>query len=183
MDDQSSLSHGTTVAILLRLLESGGQTIMKDLADIVSNYQTRHMRVSEMEEDGLIDIITTYTPQKFTNIKLTEKGKTIATTISTIDIFVAHDKNYKDKGFCKKHGESILRLLSDGTPAKLSDIIREIPTPNSVNKALQSLEEDGLVEITLSTESYRTKYIQLTSLGMQCAKVFNMVHDLIKNKG
>lgn len=180
MMEESCLSHGTTVAILLRLLESDGKAIMKDLSDIVSNYQTRQLRTAEMEEQGLIDIVTTYTPQKYTNIMLSEKGRSIATSISTIDLFISPHKNYLDKGICRKYGETILRLMSNGNTFKLTDILREIPNPGSVNKTLAALEEDGLLTIRMSESGYRSKIIQLTDLGVRCGKVFIMVHGLMR---
>jgi len=181
-DDYFTTMHeGDTIAVILRLQDLDNKAIMKDITDLIKNYQTRRIRVDMMEDEGLINIITTYTPQKFTHLELTEKGKSIAGSLATINVFVAPGKNITDKAICKKYAETLLRLLRIPVEMKQSDIIKALPYYRTLMKTMAALQEDGLITITPTQTSYKTNIIRLTDLGKQVAEVFNIIHKQIRN--
>jgi len=177
----TTMHEGDTIAVILRLRDLDNKAIMKDITDIIKNYQTRRIRVDMMEDEGLVNIITTYTPQKFTHIELTDKGKSVAGSLATINVFVAPGKDLLDKAICKKYAETLLRLLRIPVEMKQSDIIKALPYFRTVTKTMAALEEDGLITITPVDKPYKTRNIRLTDLGKQIAEVFEIIHKQIRN--
>lgn len=175
----TTMHEGDTIAILLKIREQDGKAIMKDITDIIKNYQTRRLRVDKMEDEGLINIITTYSPQKFTHLELTDKGKSVAGSLATINVFVAPGKPLLEKSICMKYAETLLRLLRIPVEEKQSDIIKSLPYYRTLMKTMDALRDDKLITITPTTTSYKTNIIRLTDLGKQVAEVFDIIHHQI----
>lgn len=170
-----------TAAMLLRLNAADGPLMMTDLADDSANYQTRRKKVDAMEDDGLVDIKTEFTPSKTVRIYLTAKGKGVAVSLATINAFVSPEKPISEKSLNAKYAETILRTLRDGGgKLKQADVLKKVPNYRTVVTTLDLLKNDGLLTITPTTESYRTFWIELTPLGSQTAEVFEAIHRMIR---
>ena len=176
----TTLHEGDTIAVLLLLLERGDGVIMKDLAGVIPNYATRRARVDAMEEEGLVDVETTYSPQKFTHVRLTDRGRSVASSLATVNVFVAPGKaDVLEKSICMKYAEPLLRLLRPSMELKQSEVLKTLPNYRTVVRTVAALEADGLLTVTPTETGYRTNVIRLTPLGKQVADVFEIVHRQI----
>ena len=82
------------VSSVLQLLLEKGSAICDDIQKIVSSAKTREKLIKDMEKDGLLTISVTYKPRKTFHIKLTEKGREIATLLSRAEGILAGDHSH-----------------------------------------------------------------------------------------
>lgn len=177
MDDGflTSIGNGRTIALMLKLRD--GPCIMKDLKEIVLNFQSLKIRLNEMEKDGLVNVTTSLDGHKYVVVELTDLGKEIAMLFSITNMAVSPNKNISEKSIDMKHFDTVVRLLRGKEYMVQREIVKNIKTFDTVIRVLDAMESDGLVIKEEVHEGVRQIRYSLTPLGEQIADVFESVHQ------
>ncbi len=72
----------------------------------------------------------------------------------------------------------LIRLLESGSMMK-TELLRSVSKSSSMIGRLERLEEAGLVETYNDTFSYNTKWVSLTSKGLEIARLLKQIRDIM----
>ena len=72
----------------------------------------------------------------------------------------------------------LIRLLESGSMMK-TELLRSVSKSSSMIGRLERLEEAGLVETYNDTFSYNTKWVSLTSKGLEVARLLKQIRDIM----
>lgn len=177
----NSISQGITVPMLLRLLREDRPLIFNDFSDLVSNNNVRRDRIIQMEEEGLVNVESIYSPRKIHRVTLSPLGISVAKLLNTIDS-LNPDVDAKDKCMSMRYADPVLRLILSRTKIKFSEINNVLPYPDTLKKLYFRMEEEGLVKIGTEVDERRYKFLTLTPFGKIQAMCFQEIYDLMKNQ-
>ena len=100
---------------------------------------------------------------------------------------VRRTDSLRDPDFFTSIGEGhtigiLLALNESGTPLILKDLMPIVNHTQTLRKRLESMRDDGLIEMTDSRDGHKRILVSLTPLGKEAAFLFSMV-DLLVSPG
>lgn len=174
----TSIGERWSVTIIKTIKDANKPIIKKDLYAISSNSQTLRDRLCRMEEEGLIDMTVYLKGHKKIIIELTPLGNEVAVMLSMVDASVSPHKRTEDKSIDMKYAETVLRIIRRNGTVRMKDIMKIIPSFNSLKTLLAALCEDGLLLCTENEKRTRKTY-SLTDLGKNVADVYQTIWEKI----
>ncbi len=181
-EDLTVLSNGNSIVLLSALYESKEPMSLDDMREHVRNGAACLRFMDDAEVDGLVDIRIIKTPRRMYAVTLTDLGREIASFLLPATELVAPGEPLKEKSIALDYADVLLMTLRKGTVLNKNSLMELIPSWRTMTNLMDALENDGLVESTLSFEYKKHWEYNLTPLGKVVANSFQMANDMIVAK-
>ncbi len=181
-EDQTVLSYGNSIVLLSALYEKNGPMSLDDMRQFVPSGTACLRFMDDAEAQGLVDIQIFKKPRRMYSMTMTDFGRQIASFLLPTMELVAPDKPLREKSIASNHAASILNVIRDGSIRGKTHLLETVPCWRTVTNLLDALEEDGLIESTISSENRKHWEYRLTPLGMVVANSFQMATDQILSR-